>query len=61
MVLKLFAEQRRNDMSAEAMAEFLAMPDNYPTEAIAHALDQLRATGDYDRIVSEATPLPGTP
>jgi hypothetical protein len=29
-VLKLFAEQRRNDMSAQAMADFLNMPGSYP-------------------------------
>jgi hypothetical protein len=45
---------RRDDMSAEAMAAFLDMPDNYPVDAIAQALDQLRADGDYDRIVNEA-------
>ena len=51
---KFFAEQHRNDMSAEAIAEFRDRPDDYPTCEIALALDQLRASGDYDRIVGEA-------
>jgi hypothetical protein len=53
-VLMLFAKERRNDMSAEAIAEFLNMPGDYPPEEIAQALDQLRASGDYDLIVNEA-------
>jgi hypothetical protein len=36
-VLKLFAKQHRNDTSAEAIAEFLDMPDAYPVEDIARA------------------------
>jgi len=52
----LFAEQHRNDMSAEAIAEFLDTPDDYPADEIAQALDQLRASGDYDLIVNEAAP-----
>ena len=54
-MLVFFTRERRNDMSAQAMADSLAMPDDYPVEAIAKALDQLRATGDYDRIVAETT------
>jgi SLT domain-containing protein len=53
-ILQVFVRERRNDMSAEAMANFLALPEQYPVEAIARALDQLRADGDYDRIVSTA-------
>jgi hypothetical protein len=60
-ILKLFAQERRNDMSAEAIAEFLSNPYAYPVEAIASALEQLRASGDYDRIVNEATSPPATP
>jgi len=56
-VLMLFAKERRNDMSAEAIAELINMPDDYPIEEIRLALDQLHASGDYDRIVNEAAPL----
>jgi hypothetical protein len=55
-VLMLFAKERRNDMSAEAIAKFLDTPDDYPADEIAQALDQLRASGDYDLIVNEAAP-----
>jgi hypothetical protein len=41
-VLKLFAQQQRNDTSAEAIAEFLNTPDAYPVEDIARALAQLQ-------------------
>jgi hypothetical protein len=58
-VLMLFAKERRNDMSAEAIAELINMPDDYPLEGIALALDQLRASGDYDRIVNEAAGAEG--
>ena len=54
-LLKLFVQQRRNDMGAEAMAEVLNRPDDYPADELAQALDWLRATGEYDRIVNEAT------
>ena len=43
-------------MSAEAIAAVLDRPDDYPVDEIAQALDQLRANGDYDRIVNEAAP-----
>lgn len=58
MYLKLFVKERRNDMSAEAIAAALNRPDDYPVDEIARALDQLRATGDYDRIVNEANAEP---
>jgi hypothetical protein len=41
-VLKLFAKQHRSDTSAEAIAEFLDMPDAYPVGDIARALEQLQ-------------------
>jgi hypothetical protein len=55
----LFAKERRNDMSAEAIADLINMPDNYPVEEIRLALDQLRASGDYDRIVNEVAGAEG--
>jgi hypothetical protein len=58
--LKLFVRERRNDMSAEAMAAFLDKPHFYSADAIAAALEELRASGEYDRIVAEAG-LPAAP
>jgi hypothetical protein len=63
--LKLFAQQRRDDMSAEAIWQFLIAArllavgnretgDRISVEQIAEALDTLRAEGHYDRIIAEA-------
>jgi hypothetical protein len=63
--LKLFAHQRRNDMSAEAIAAFFnrrsideASPeDRYSVEDIAAELQALREYGDYERIIAEGQAL----
>jgi hypothetical protein len=52
-VLKLFTNERRNDMSAEAIAAFLDSV-HYPVEEVAERLTELKASGDYDRIIAEA-------
>lgn len=52
-ILTLFAQQRRNDMSATAIAEFLDLPNAYPVEQIEAAIERLRADGHYDRIVAQ--------
>ena len=56
--LKLFAQQQRNDMSAEAIWQFLDMGDRLTVEQITEALDWLRAEGHYDRILAEAIAPP---
>jgi hypothetical protein len=59
--LKFFASQGR-DVSAEAMAEFLKMPDVLAPALIAELLDELKASGDYDRIVEDGRAMrPGNP
>jgi hypothetical protein len=50
---KLFAKQRRNDFSAEAIAAALES-EHYPVELVAELLAELKADGDYDRIIAEA-------
>jgi hypothetical protein len=45
--LKLFVDERRNDMSASAIAAYL----DWPVEDVERALGQLRASGHYDRIL----------
>jgi hypothetical protein len=52
-VLKLFATERRNDFSAQAIAGFLESPEHYPAEEVSELLDELRASGDYERIIGE--------
>lgn len=41
-------------MSAQAMADFLNMPVQYPVDVIAEALAELKESGEYDRVVPEA-------
>jgi|SoiMetStandDraft_5_1073268.scaffolds.fasta_scaffold742540_1 hypothetical protein len=58
-VLKLFAQQHRNDMSAQAMVEFMTANDfpamdEFTVEAVSELLEQLKASGDYDNIIAEA-------
>jgi hypothetical protein len=45
-VLKLFAQQHRNDIGAAAIAEFLNQPDAYPVADIEAALATLRSDGE---------------
>jgi hypothetical protein len=40
------------EITPQAMVEFLNMPE-YSHEVVAEALVELRAAGDYDRIVSD--------
>jgi hypothetical protein len=53
--LKLFAQQRRNDMGAEAVWQFMGLGDRVSVDEVAEALDWLRAEGHYDRVIAEAT------
>jgi hypothetical protein len=53
-ILKLFAMERRNDFSAEAIAALLDSP-HYPVEEVAERLAELKASGDYDRIILAET------
>jgi hypothetical protein len=57
-VLKFFVQERRNDLSEEAIAAFLDKPEFYPVSVIAQALDRLREDGTYDRIVHTAASRP---
>jgi hypothetical protein len=56
-MLKLFAHQRRNDFSAEAIAARLPKvvrdTEQYPVEFVAEILDEFKASGDFDRLVAE--------
>jgi hypothetical protein len=56
-VLKLFAKERRNDFSPEAVAAFLNTPLFTP-EIVAELVDSLKASGDYKRILSDAGTSP---
>ena len=56
-VLKLFAKERRNDFSPEAVAAFLNTPLFTP-EIVAELVDALKASGDYKRILSEVRASP---
>jgi hypothetical protein len=51
-VVGLFAKEGR-EIAAQAIADFLNMPQDYPCEAVAEMLDELKADGEYDRIVAE--------
>jgi hypothetical protein len=53
--VKLFAKERRNDFSAEAIAAVLDS-EHYPVAEVAERLAELKASGDYDRIIAEAQP-----
>ena len=54
--VKYFAT-RYEEASVEAIVTLLDRPEFSP-EAVAAALDELRASGDYDRIVAEAGAKP---
>jgi hypothetical protein len=45
---------RSNHLIAHAMADFLQMLDRYSVDDITKALDHLRTSGDYNRIVNRA-------
>jgi hypothetical protein len=51
--VKLFAKERRNDFSAAAIAA--AMNGHYPVEDVVAVLEELKASGDYDRIIAETS------
>ncbi len=52
--VKFFAKERR-EISAAAIAAFLDDRKHYPESEIANALDELRASDEYDRIVADAS------
>ena len=54
--LTLFTKQRRNDFSAEAITAAIDDAVRYPLELVTAALAELKASGDYDRILAERTP-----
>jgi hypothetical protein len=45
--------QRRNDFSAEAITAAIDDAVRYPLELVTAALAELKASGDYDRILAE--------
>ena len=51
----------RNDFSAEAIAAALESPDHYPVAVVAELLAELKASGDYDRILAEAKVVEAPP
>ena len=50
--LKLFAKEQRNDFSAEAITAVIDNPEQYPLELVRQALADLKASGDFDRILA---------
>ena len=52
-VVKLFAQEGR-ELTAQAVVDFLEMPDAYPLEIVADALENLRTEGHLDHIIAEA-------
>ena len=53
VVLKMFVQEQRNDLSAEAIAAHMNRPD-FPLDVVTEALADLKASGDYDHIIAEA-------
>jgi hypothetical protein len=49
--LARFIREKRNDISARAIADYIDDPFS-SVQAVAKALDRLRASGEYDRIIS---------
>jgi hypothetical protein len=47
--------QKQLEISPQAIAEILNMPDDYPLEAVAAAIAELKAGGHYDGIVADAS------
>jgi hypothetical protein len=52
-MLKQMVDKRRNDFSAEAITAALKRPKHYPVALVAELLAELKASGDYDRILAE--------
>jgi hypothetical protein len=52
-IIKLWTQERRNDLSAEAIAEFFRMPE-LSVEVVTGLITELRASGEYDRIVAKS-------
>jgi hypothetical protein len=50
--LQLFLKQRRNDFSAEAIAQFFHDVPGYTVEAVSDAIEVMKQEGHYDRIMS---------
>lgn len=44
-------EERCNDFSAEAIAAAMNRPKRYPVDLVGELLAELKASGDYDRIL----------
>ena len=53
-VVKHFTQAGR-EVSPQAIVDFLKMPDAYPLETVASAIEWLKAEGHYDGIVAEAS------
>jgi hypothetical protein len=53
VMLKQMVDKRRNDFSAEAITAALKRPKHYPVALVAELLAELKASGDYDRILAE--------
>jgi hypothetical protein len=54
--LKQMVEERRNDFSPAAIAAAMNWPKQYPVELVAELLAELKASGEYDRILAETVP-----
>jgi hypothetical protein len=57
-VLMLFVSERRNDMSAQAMVDFMTANkfpamEEFTVEAVTEALEWMKAEGHYDRLVAK--------
>jgi ABC-type Fe3+-citrate transport system substrate-binding protein len=50
-VVKFFTQEHR-EITVEAIVEFLANEESYSPEFVTKALDELRASGDYDRTIA---------
>jgi hypothetical protein len=59
VMLKQMVDKRRNDFSAEAITAALKRPKHYPVALVAELLAELKASGDYDRILAETVSRSG--
>jgi hypothetical protein len=55
VLVKMFA-QEQHEISAQAIADFANKPE-YSSEAVGKVLDELQASGDYDRLMAEGVAM----
>lgn len=53
VMLKQFVREQRNDFSAEALAAAMGWSTRYPVEVVTEMLAELKASGEFDRIIGE--------